>query len=170
MESGDFDKNATRENFPIITKPIPSETLMLDCKINVDDMTTPVKVSLYKSEVDRFYYNDHVNINLRILEHAKAMVSKGLVQDDNGNTLAADSELLKQFWASEEVKNLQSDAVLFDYMYTELSLLEQQEGRPEKDKWTIYYDEPDKRVFYKKDFETGDMSVMTDCVLDAGMG
>jgi len=80
MEKAAFDKNATiEENFPKVFRPNDEDTFMLDCKINVDDKTTPIKLSLIESELKRFYLNDHYQICKRILDHSKDMVAKGLV-------------------------------------------------------------------------------------------
>lgn len=72
--------------------------------------------------------------------------------------------------ATDEYMNSVVDIDLFDYFFKELCTLEDQESRPEEERWTKYFDEPDKRVFYKKEGDSELMTVMTDCVIEANFG
>ena len=74
----------TFDHFPAIFKPDDSKVNMLDCKINVTDMSTPIKLSLFISELKRFYYEDIFMIDYRLVKHIKVMMAKGLVQNDAG--------------------------------------------------------------------------------------
>jgi len=47
-------------------------------------------------------------------------------------------------------------------------VLDDQESLPEEERWTVYYDEPDKRVYYKQEEGLPYGSVLTDCVIEAG--
>lgn len=77
-----FDRTKTiQENFPPIHRPKEEEIMMLDCKINCSDMSTPVNFEECISEHKRFYYNDHHQIYNKIMNHALSMLEKGLAVD-----------------------------------------------------------------------------------------
>ena len=73
------------------------------------------------------------------------MLAKDLVTDSDGNTLNADSQEVKDFQALEELKVAHLDEELFHYLYEQLTKLEE----PEESGWSIVYNNPDLRIFYK---------------------
>ena len=52
------------------------------------------------------------------------MLGKDLVTDNDGNTLSADSQEVKDFLALEEVRMALMDEELFHYLYEQLTKLE----------------------------------------------
>jgi hypothetical protein len=102
-----------------------------------------------------------------MVKHAEIMLSKGLVQNDNGATIREQSQEWQDYMAMEEYKLSKKDFDLFDYLFEELTTLEDQDSRPENKRWTKYFDEDDKRVFYKKEGDSEIMTVLTDCVMNS---
>lgn len=162
MES--FDKSITRENFPKIIRPLDSEVDMRDCSIDINDKDMPIELDEVVAEHKRWFFEDMHQIYSQILKHAIEMMKKGLVTDADGNTLTEDSEAWKKYMGSEEVKYTTLDEELFSYLYDQLCFLDDEEAMSG---WIKYYDEPDKRVFYKEEEGNPYGSVITDCVVDA---
>ena len=52
------------------------------------------------------------------------MLGKDLVTDNDGNTLSADSQEVKDFLSLEEVRMALMDEELFHYLYEQLTKLE----------------------------------------------
>lgn len=137
---------------------------MRDCTIDIKEKEIPIEFEEVVSEHHRFYYDDYHQIYDQILKHFLEMLENGLVTDKDGNTLSKDSQVVKDWLATEEVQYTILDQELFEYLYDQICTLDQ-EGQD----WTKYYDEPDKRVFYKQ--EDGYMygSVLTDCIVEASL-
>jgi hypothetical protein len=58
MESS-FDKNHTiEENWLRIVRPKVEDTIMLDCKIDVNNSEMPIDFDEFKAEFTKFYYKD----------------------------------------------------------------------------------------------------------------
>ena len=80
-----------------------------------------------------------------------------------------------EFLGLEEVRNCELDQTLFDYLYDQLIKIEEVNLNAKKDNkgdefaWIKYIDEPDKRVFYRKEPGCNYQTLMTDCVMDASI-
>jgi hypothetical protein len=96
------------------------------------------------------------------------MLPLEMVTDKDGNTLNKNSESVKEFLATEEVKYTLLDQELFEYLYDQICYLHKTDEQ-EDDKWIKYYDEPDKRVFYKQEDGFVYGSILTDCIIEASM-
>lgn len=88
-----------------------------------------------------------------------------MVTDSDGNSLSKDSEAIKAFFSNEKVKWALHDEDLFQYLYDNLTNLDD----PEVSGWTKYYDYPDLRIFYKD--EEGEVfgSIVTDTIVDTSV-
>lgn len=98
---------------------------MLDSKIDVENKSDNLEFGLVQSEFLRIYYDDHHLIYNRILNHFLQMLDAGKVVDGSGNVLDRKCKEVKQFLESEEVKNCQLDQTLFDYLYDQLTNIEE---------------------------------------------
>ena len=143
---------------------------MLNCKIDVNDKRTPIKLSDCYREHCRFYYEDHHNIYSKLMKHTLEMIERGLVLDDDGTVLSRNTQKVQEYLASDEVKNTAFDDALFEQLYEILETLDTPEALPLEDRWTKYYDEPDKRLFYKEEEGYPLGTVITDCVIEAEIG
>ena len=90
-----------------------------------------------------------------------------MVTDRDGNTLSKDTKQVSEWLQSEEVKYTILDQELFEYLYDQICDLDNldKEGQD----WVKYYDEPDKRVFYKQEDGYIYGSVLTDCIVEASL-
>jgi hypothetical protein len=82
----------------------------------------------------------------------------------------ADSQEWRDLETSDEFKNTVFDSEMYEYFYSEVADLHDQSKIDEKDRWTFYIDEPDKRTYYKKKEGENLFIVLTDTVCDANIG
>jgi hypothetical protein len=120
-----FDRTITiEENFPEILRPTEQEVDMIDCLIDVNEKEMPIEFEEVVAEHKRFYYTDHHQIYNRILKHFLEMLPLEMVTDKDGNTLNKESESVKEFLATEEVKYTLLDQELFEYLYDQVCCLD----------------------------------------------
>lgn len=88
-----------------------------------------------------------------------------MVIDSDGNSLNYDSDAVKAFFSHEKVKWALHDEILYDYLYDNLSNLD----NPEVSGWKKYHDKPDLRVFHKT--EEGEVfgSIITDTIVNTNV-
>ena len=73
--------------------------------------------------------------------------------------ISPDSDEVKAFLQSEEVRQLRSDKELFNYFFG--ALAESEEA------WTVYYDEPTRKIRYKYEEGLNLVSVLSEAVVEA---
>ena len=78
---------------------------MLNCKIDVTNVSDSISFELVKEEFHRIYYDNHHLIYNRLLKHFLIMIENGLVTDSEGEKLDGNSEKVKEFLELEEVTN-----------------------------------------------------------------
>lgn len=137
---------------------------MVDCKIDINDKEMPITFNECKEEFLRFFYDDYHQAYINILKFMEEMIDLEMITDDEDNTLNQDSKCVKDFMESDEAKAAKLDDELFDYLYDQLCTIE---DLGEEKKWIKYYDEPDKRVFYRYDEGLSYQSTITDVVVEA---
>ena len=98
-----------------------------------------------------------------LVEHIREMCEKGLLKDDEGTVMTKDSEPVREFFESDAVKFTIQDEGLFSYLYDNIAEMqnchqvhnENPDDDDEENKlengWIKYYDEEDKKVYYKQE-------------------
>jgi len=126
----------------------------------------PIEIEECLSEVKRFFDLDHHLIAIQIIHHVDDMLKKDdMVTDSDGNSLTADSQKVKDFYVHERVKWIIDDHVLFEYLYDNITNVE----NPEVSGWTKYYDYPDIRIFYKDEEGAVFGSILTDTIVESSL-
>eukprot|EP00347_Sterkiella_histriomuscorum_P007904 403347117 len=108
--------------------------------INVQDKETQITLQNVQELFKSYFYNDEYEKCEALLQHFEEVLPLGKVTDSNGEVLGTDSDEVKAFLASEEVKCVKEDRELFNYFFEELHVA--------KD-WTSYYNEPTRKIKYK---------------------
>ena len=90
-----------------------------------------------------------------------------MVHNDAGGVVREDSAEWQAYAKSDEFVNTTTDIGLYEDLFKNIENIHDQSVVPEADRWTLYIDEPDKRVYYKMEPGSKIMVVMMDCVVDA---
>ena len=90
----------------------------------------------------------------------KLPLSLVLDSDDERSVLTADCEIVREFLSSKEIDQMNEDDEMFKFFFRETSAMEG---------WTLYVNEPDKKVYYKYEEGLKLMSALSEVIVEAPM-
>ena len=122
---------------------------MLDCTIDVTDKDMPIELAECIYEHKKYFYIDQFPVYNKLLIHVTEMLDKDLLTDSQGTTLSRESQSVKDWLQTPEIRQTQKDNTLFEHMYDEICDLESYVDNTDEKNWRIWHNEPTKRTFYK---------------------